>query len=112
MPEEVHSEKPVEPFVIEIEYVDHEVRRGHTERRELGDVQRVAMLFADRAVNPGKLGAIACAVSEIVEDLRKQRRGCGTGVENQVPDRHASRSAEPYFDDDQLAEETEGAREK
>jgi hypothetical protein len=35
--EEVHSEKPVEPFVIEIEYVDHEVRGRNSERRELRD---------------------------------------------------------------------------
>jgi len=53
VPQEVHpDEEPIESLVIviEIEHVDLEVRRCHAEHRDLGHLERVALLFADGTV--------------------------------------------------------------
>lgn len=55
--------------MIEVEHVERKVRRRHTERGELGHVQPVALFLADRAVNLGRLVAIARAVPVLLDPL-------------------------------------------
>ena len=109
--QEVHSYQSVDVLMPEREHREREIGCRYAEYSELSHVKPVAVLLADRGVNPGLLVAVSLGVTDSADYLGHQRGRSCAGVHHESCFGRSYGAGDLRIDNDQLAFTSEGSRE-